>query len=504
LSWDHQKSLIQKLYTQEQAPPYTIAALELEDSWRQKGLAEAPMPPEQGLTANPTLELFEGSWLGLAENFRRYLEQGDNYPPAPVKNGSAWALLWLDPHSGSARIREAGEEDLLLLKMVEEGIDPLDLWRQNGLKPALVDDIAQGLIQEGLLLRAPTRLVRDWQNVPAMHNYDQDMLQVNTFAIQWHITHTCDLHCKHCYDRSKRSNLTWEQGEQVLDDLYRFCRRNSVGGHITFTGGNPYLHRHFYDLYQGAVDRGFSVSILGNPVSRQKLAKTVAIARPEFYQVSLEGLEATNDGIRGSGNFQDVLAFLPMLAEFDIYSMVMLTMNRYNMGEVMDLVEFLDGKVDSFTFNRLSLVGEGANLLLPGKEDYEAFVRRYFDNLDRYEHARIKDNLFNILLDEKGLKLSDGCTGYGCGAAFNFVAILPDGETHACRKFPSYIGNVLQSSLAEIYNSPAAQSYRNGPAACASCPLRPACGGCMALTASAGLDPLVDTDPYCFYRGEGL
>ncbi|NDY43751.1 hypothetical protein G3N55_13020, partial [Dissulfurirhabdus thermomarina] len=39
-----------------------------------------------------------------------------------------------------------------------------------------------------------------------------------------------------------------------------------------------------------------------------------------------------------------------------------------------------------------------------------------------------KDNLLNALLHREGLPLSDGCTGYGCGAAFNFIALLPDGE----------------------------------------------------------------------------
>ena len=31
-----------------------------------------------------------------------------------------------------------------------------------------------------------------------------------------------------------------------------------------------------------------------------------------------------------------------------------------------------------------------------------------------------------------------GCTGFGCGAAFNFMAVLPDGEVHACRKVPIF------------------------------------------------------------------
>ena len=62
-----------------------------------------------------------------------------------------------------------------------------------------------------------------------------------------------------------------------------------------------------------------------------------------------------------------------------------------------------------------------------------------------------KDNLINIILDENGDRLFDGCTGYGCGVVFNFITVLPDGEIHACRKFPSPIGNVIEQRITDIY-----------------------------------------------------
>lgn len=86
----------------------------------------------------------------------------------------------------------------------------------------------------------------------------------------------------------------------------------------------------------------------------------------------------------------------------------------------------------------------------------------------------------------------------GCGAAFNFVALLPDGQVHACRKFPSLIGNIHDRSLADIYDCPEAQRYRLGPASCRDCRIRHVCGGCLAVIDSAGLDWKQDRDPCCF------
>jgi radical SAM protein with 4Fe4S-binding SPASM domain len=119
----------------------------------------------------------------------------------------------------------------------------------------------------------------------------------------------------------------------------------------------------------------------------------------------------------------------------------------------------------------------------------------------------MKDGLFNIILYRDGNSFG-GCTGFGCGAAFNFLALLADGEVHACRKFPSLLGSILDNSLAEIYDSAAARRYREGSAGCGGCPLKPVCGGCQAISASYGREPSTARDPFCFrpetlWKGEG-
>jgi radical SAM protein with 4Fe4S-binding SPASM domain len=115
----------------------------------------------------------------------------------------------------------------------------------------------------------------------------------------------------------------------------------------------------------------------------------------------------------------------------------------------------------------------------------------------------LKDNLINIIRSEKNMPPFGGCTGYGCGAAFNFVALLPDGEVHACRKFPSLIGNMLQNSLTDIYHSRLARRYRDGSRACRDCNLNIVCRGCLASTYSQGLDVFKDKDPFCFMTKAG-
>ena len=178
--------------------------------------------------------------------------------------------------------------------------------------------------------------------------------------------------------------------------------------------------------------------------------------------------------------------------------MVMLTLTQANLDQVLPLAELLRDRVDLFTYNRLSMVGEGASLESPRKDDYQQFVKDYLRAREDNPVMALKDSLINIERERQQQGLFGGCTGFGCGAAFNFVSLLPDGQVHACRKFPSPIGNINQQSLQEIYYSAPARAYRSGCRECADCRLRVNCGGCLAVAHGYGFDPLQHKDPACF------
>jgi selenobiotic family peptide radical SAM maturase len=273
-----------------------------------------------------------------------------------------------------------------------------------------------------------------------------------------------------------------------------------VRGQVSFTGGNPFLHPHLFDLYRTARDKGLGLAILGNPTPMEEMERLMEISPPLFFQISLEGLAHHNDHIRGPGHFNRSLDFLDQLRQLGISSTVMLTLTRDNLDQVLPLGQLLQGRADRFTFNRLATVGEGARLKMPEPKEFEAFLRQYEEAARKNPILGLKDNLINIIRREKEKPLFGGCTGFGCGAAFNFVSLLPEGEVHACRKFSSPIGHILHSSLAEIYHSDAARAYRKGSEACQSCDLDPVCRGCLAITHSCGLDPFRDRDPFCFLK----
>jgi selenobiotic family peptide radical SAM maturase len=446
----------------------------------------------QTTTVNPTLKILPLRWKQLAVLIRTSAEEAVPFlEPNHV-------MAWKHPRTHDLQYREAEAIDLLALKLIVEQIDPKTAATQGHATPGDLQDAIDQAVAQGILLSPGSRIRRTPGKRVKLPPHVEPFLSSDVFTLQWHITQACDLQCKHCYDRSDRTPLPLERAESILEDFYDFCRRMHVRGQVTFTGGNPMLYPHIESVYRTASTFGFGIAVLGNPGHGDRLRRLMQIAKPLYFQISLEGLADHNDFIRGKGHFNRSLKFLKELKELGIFSMVMLTLTRDNLDQVLPLAECLRERVDAFNFNRLSTVGEGAGLLMPEKQAFASFLKQYATAAESNPIMGFKDNLFNILRHENGDSLFGGCTGHGCGAAFNFVALLPDGEVHACRKFPSPIGNMLDTGLFDIYHGRQAKRYRSGSSACRDCRLNMVCRGCLAITHSTGWDVFSDKDPYCF------
>lgn len=476
-------------------PSFLPDLARLERALNEVGSADVPRPVRSdAYVVNPSLELVRVSWRGLLSL------SGSGAVP---EEGGEFVLILRRPGSGEVVSLAATDGDLLALKIVVEGISREVAADQGGVPVAHVDAILDLAARKGVLLAPASKIRRDAALFHVPDDMDESFLSARVFTLQWHITQACDLHCKHCYDRSSRRELALPQALGVLEDLCGFCRERNVQGQVSFTGGNPLLYPHFDELYRAASDKGFALAVLGNPASRKRMEKIVAVEKPVYYQVSLEGLREHNDEIRGAGHYDRTLAFLDLLRDLGIYAMVMLTLTDENLDQVIPLAEALRHRADSFTFNRLSMVGEGASLRLPSKKRFVAFLEDYLEAAEDNPVIDFKESLLNIALRERGEGVFGGCAGHGCGAAFNFMSVLPEGEAHACRKFPSPIGNVLEQGIAGVYDSPAAETYRGGSRACRSCSIRPVCGGCLAVSHGLGLDVFEERDPFCFMPPSG-
>ncbi|NTW53451.1 MAG: SPASM domain-containing protein [Chlorobaculum sp.] len=164
----------------------------------------------------------------------------------------------------------------------------------------------------------------------------------------------------------------------------------------------------------------------------------------------------------------------------------------------LSLARLLEERTDAFNFTRLSQIGEGAALKQISPGEYKAFLEEYLAFAERSQTASYKENLINLIRWERGQETTTGCTGSGCGIAFDGIILLPDGEVHGCRKVPSRMGNLWEETLEDIYYSPASAELRRGLKACDGCPIRAICGGCIAASPIPPTGFADTIDPCCW------
>ena len=156
--------------------------------------------------------------------------------------------------------------------------------------------------------------------------------------LQWHITDRCNLRCSHCYQETYSGDeLPFEKLLVIVDQFKELlkCRRREIGipqrGHITVTGGEPFVRRDFMRLLDVFNKNRFSFAILTNgSFIDSETASNLARLRPRFVQVSIEGKKNTHDSIRGAGNFDTTMAALKHLVKEKVPSMISFTAHKGN------------------------------------------------------------------------------------------------------------------------------------------------------------------------------
>jgi len=338
--------------------------------------------------------------------------------------------------------------------------------------------------------------------------------QPRALLLQWHVTERCNLRCAHCYQEgSFHDELPFDSLLDVLGqylELLRAWRKRSRNcmprGHITVTGGEPFVRRDFLDLLDvfNSYRREFSFAILTNgSLIDADLAKRLRSLRPAFVQVSIEGSRITHDGIRGPGNFDRTVESIELLTRNRIRSLISFTAHRANFRE-FPIVARLGRRlgVSRVWADRLIPCGNGTNLrnqLLTPQE-----TREFFQIMltERRKAARRWFCRTSVAMHRALQFLIAGTTPYHCTAGDSLITVQPDGDVLPCRRMPIRVGNLQHTPLYKLYyESDVLQALRtrdrvsNG---CRDCLYKSRCrGGLKCLSYAVEGDPFA-ADPGCW------
>lgn len=309
--------------------------------------------------------------------------------------------------------------------------------------------------------------------------------------LQWHITNRCNKRCRHCYQENYNGaefsiNELIEFGNQYIKLLLEYNKFNNqnLKGQINITGGEPFIRDDIWQLldFFKQNNKYFDFGILTNgSLLNDENVKKLKSYNPKMIQVSLDGNKKTHDRIRGKNSYGEVINSLKLLEKYKIKSLVSFTANNENYREFRYVVKTAK-KYKSYKVwtDRMVPVGVGSNgdIKTLNKES----VINYIDMI-RIEQKNFLNKFYKTKISgERSLQFLNGVSSsYRCSVGDGLIVLLENGNVMPCRRLPIVAGNILDSSLSDIYfNSKVfndLRNYKEVPIGCEKCSFLDTCNG---------------------------
>lgn len=283
------------------------------------------------------------------------------------------------------------------------------------------------------------------------------------------LTHRCNLKCKHCYNAAGNAEeLPTKEWLKIIDELHRCgCLR------VYLTGGEPFLHKGFFDMLEYARSKSLAVGVLSNGTSLDEYTvKKLKKAGIFVLHVSVDGPNAhIHDEFRGvKGSFEKTMNAIRMGLAFGIHVRVTLCVHKKNFKEGKAMIALMEtAGVTEYNF---------APVMKSFREEESAITPEEYRE-------------FNETLPKKE-KITMYAPQYvrNCGIGYKECVIHPDGTVGLCPPFGTegpVLGDLKKDRFDIIWDSPILKKLRSIDAfkdeKCGKCPHVSYClGGCMANT----------------------
>jgi Fe-coproporphyrin III synthase len=352
-----------------------------------------------------------------------------------------------------------------------------------------------------------------------------------TPIVVWNVTRRCNLHCGHCYadshDRDYPGELSTEEGYRLLEDLAAFGVPT-----VLFSGGEPLTRPDVLELATKAGELGMRtvLSTNGTKIDAAK-AEEIAATGLSYVGISIDGIGALNDKIRGSkGAFEDALSGIRAAQAAGLRTGIRFTvhaLNRSQLGAVFSLAEI--EKVNRLCVYHLAYAGRGGKMkshdLTPAET--RGVVEEVFDRTEDLgrrgvdiEVLTVDNPVDHVLLLER-VRQTDAERaaeietmlrwngGNQSGVAVSCVD--PEGNVHP-DQFSWHItaGNVKETPFSEIWtnDNPVLAPYRKRPrdltGRCAECRFLELCNGGLRVRAESATGDVRAPDPACYLTDEEI
>jgi len=152
------------------------------------------------------------------------------------------------------------------------------------------------------------------------------------------LTNRCNLRCRHCYDG--RHGGKAELSLALLDKILADAKRHGFD-ELAFTGGEPTIHRHFFEMIERATHAGYRFGFVSNGWHFSKIYEKLLPFRDRLTGItfSLDGAtEETHDALRGTGSFRRLLKAMSICVAKEIPFSINTVLTTLNCTELAELV----------------------------------------------------------------------------------------------------------------------------------------------------------------------
>ena len=354
-------------------------------------------------------------------------------------------------------------------------------------------------------------------------------------AMNWMITGKCNYNCIHCFNAADNAPLmsewSMDEADRLLDQACD-CGINA----FTITGGEPMLHRNFFDILEGIYRRGMYVEELntnGYFINRETLDRMKAIGCMPLMKISFDGI-GYHDWMRNrKGAEESAMRAISLCLESGFGVKVQTNMNRRNCGCMLETAEMLDSMgVDEMRIIRTT----EAPRWVQNAGDACLTLREYFDEaLTLWQKYSQGDHSMDLTIWQFGtlypgsefytLTAVNSCTGKYrdsapvCKGNRGMVAVGANGNVYPCHQMSGYyeqhgdiLGNVKDTPLAELLSGgryldevcTTLGTLRQKNGKCGKCGYFERCnGGCRAIALALTGDKLgIDPSKCLFWEEE--
>ena len=385
--------------------------------------------------------------------------------------------------------------------------------------------LSRELIEKGFIHKAASgENLSDWSRARAFENRYFP-------AMNLMITGKCNYNCIHCFNAADNAPLMseWTMDEMnTLLDQARDCGINA----FTITGGEPMLHKNFFEIIEGIYSREMFVEELntnGHFINLAALERLKSIGCVPLVKISFDGI-GYHDWMRNhKGAEQTALNAISLCIENGFPVKVQTNMNRRNCDAMLETAK----KLDAMGVNEMRIirtteaprwVQNAGDACLTFEEYFDKTISLWQQYASEAHDMALTVWQFGTLYPKTKfytLAAVNSCKGKYrasapvCKGNRGMVAVAANGNLYPCHQMSGYyeqhgffLGNVKKTPLKDFLSGgkyleevcTTLGTLKENNRKCGSCAYFELCnGGCRAIALALTGDRLGIDPSKCFF-----